>query len=256
MNSSAHLSYAGALLEQENRSYPFASESLLARLLQPANANTFNTFNEYTTFFEQPSTEGEITLRAGNLGRSDAELIVYGAVPENNFAYNFGLLGSMTDGWRETNFDNFASAAFIGKWDSSDKDSLFFSTLFAKTRQGDEQSTANEFDSTSEPGDRTASEVIQIEIGHRHKISPSSDFLTYFSHNENEFNIFDNTRTLVTAPSLFSDEDNFIDAKRPYSQLQFQYSLKTDKHQIITGVLAFTGNAKADNTINLALVDG
>ena len=67
-NYSAHLFYAGVLGSQDDRSYPAGSEALLARMLQPANVNTFNTFNDYTSFFEQPDIGGQITARGGNLG--------------------------------------------------------------------------------------------------------------------------------------------------------------------------------------------
>ena len=44
-NFDSHLFYAGSLSQAEDRSYSFTSEALLARMLQPANVNTFNNFN-------------------------------------------------------------------------------------------------------------------------------------------------------------------------------------------------------------------
>jgi len=60
-NYSGHLFYSGALSAYDDRSYPAGSEALLARMLMPANVNTFNTFNDYTAVVEQPESGGQLS---------------------------------------------------------------------------------------------------------------------------------------------------------------------------------------------------
>ena len=45
-----------------------ASELLQTRLTLPVNANTFNTFNEYTSLLEVPHVNGEVDATVGDFG--------------------------------------------------------------------------------------------------------------------------------------------------------------------------------------------
>jgi len=53
-NSAGHMFLAGALLDMEGRLTGAGSEYLLGTILQPANINALNSFQEYTSFFERP----------------------------------------------------------------------------------------------------------------------------------------------------------------------------------------------------------
>jgi len=72
-NSSAHLFMAKVLVEENDRTAAAGSEILKALLLQPANQNSFNSFNEYTSFFEQPDISGSPEIQLGN---HDAETYI------------------------------------------------------------------------------------------------------------------------------------------------------------------------------------
>ncbi len=74
-NFAGHLFLGSALLESGNRTIAGGSELLLARILQPANGNAVNEFNEYTSFFETPGVNGTIYAGAGNLRQRLFELL-------------------------------------------------------------------------------------------------------------------------------------------------------------------------------------
>ncbi|MCW8830507.1 MAG: TonB-dependent receptor, partial [Gammaproteobacteria bacterium] len=54
---------------------------------------------------------------------------------------------------------------------------------------------------------------------------------------------------LVVDPALYLDDTNTAEFERPYTQLQFQYMNKVNNHQIITGLLGFSGNTMQENLI-------
>src|SRR5690606_38098800 len=117
LNFAGHIFYAGALGRRDERSRGFATEALLGRILQPANINTFNTFNDYTAFFEQPGTSGTVTLGAGNHGVRSGSIFAYHAEPAHSVVYNASLSGDTTDGWRGNNDERNGSAIVRVKWE-------------------------------------------------------------------------------------------------------------------------------------------
>ena len=237
MNASAHLFYAQSLSEQENRSYAFASESLLARLLQSANLNTFNTFNQYTSFFEQPDSGGQLTLDLGEYQQSGEELIFYGAQPDKHLAYSLLLGNKNKDGWRDNHFDRESSAALLGKWDLGEKQGLFFSTVFSEVNQGDNIDRRYEYDAPEAPDNRTFSRLSQAELGYVYRQSPSSQYLAYLGYAENRGNLSTHSRELITLPALYLQEDTSSDFKRPSLQLQLQSQQREGNHQWLAGML-------------------
>ena len=62
------------------------TENLLARLMKPANVNTFNNFNEYTSFLEKPNMDGWLMLKAGNMDTYGQKLELTGINPNLNLA--------------------------------------------------------------------------------------------------------------------------------------------------------------------------
>ncbi|MDH5711198.1 MAG: FecR domain-containing protein [Gammaproteobacteria bacterium] len=249
-NYSGHLFYYGALSAYDDRSYPAGSEALLARMLMPANVNTFNTFNDYTTFFEQPEIGGQLTARGGNFGTIGGDLIIYGSAPESDFAYNVGIFSDKTDGWRETNSEETKSAAFIGKWQASDDNGFLLSTIFSEYHQKDRGEQRYEFDSLSDTEDELNLEMTAFELGYNYRVSPTSHFLVYATHQNNSGDFVQSNLTLVAPPALYTDDEVMGEFERPYSQLQMQYMSKSTNHQLITGLLGFTGSTKQENGFN------
>ncbi|MDH5389218.1 MAG: tetratricopeptide repeat protein [Gammaproteobacteria bacterium] len=249
-NYSAHLFYAGVLGSQDDRSYPAGSEALLARMLQPANVNTFNSFNDYTSFFEQPDIGGLITARAGNFGTAGGELIIYGSAPDSNFAYNLGVFSDATDGWRETNSEETTAAAFIGKWQPSEENGLLISALFSEFQQMDRADQRYEFDNLSSPEDELNLNLAAIELGYSHQFSPSSNLLLYGTYQNNTGDFISTTNsTLTVPPALYLDDTSTAEFERPYYQLQLQYMNKVNNHQFIAGLLSFSGNNMQENFV-------
>lgn len=242
-NYSGHLFYSGALSAYDDRSYPAGSEALLARMLMPANVNTFNTFNDYTAFFEQPEIGGQITARGGSLGTAGGDLIIYGSAPESNFAYNLGVFGDSTDGWRETNSEETKTAAFIGKWQPSEQNGILVSALYSEDEERDRAAERYEFDSLSSPSDELDLELTAFELGYHYKASPRSSFLFYGAHQDNAIKQFTATSELSFA-DVYLESDITKEYERPYDQLQLQYIAKLDKHQLIAGVQGFSGKTK------------
>lgn len=254
-NYSGHLFLAGVLSDDDDRSYPFTSEALLARMLQPANVNTYNTFNDYTSLFEKPDVGGQVTVAAGNNGSAAGDAIIYGSVPDSNFAYQAGIFGTTTDGWRGTDFEDVSAAAFIGKWQPSKENGVFISTQVSQIRQGDTFYPRYEYDAPSSPDDRTILELGSAEVGYHHNASPGSDFLAYVTWQGNKGDAFTNESELVVAPALYARTNTTSDFERPYYQLQLQYMKKLASHQIITGALGYSGNTKVTGIEQVDAVD-
>ena len=249
-NYSAHLFYAGVLGSQDDRSYPAGSEALLARMLQPANVNTFNTFNDYTSFFEQPDIGGQITARGGNFGTAGGEIIIYGSDPDTNFAYNVGVFGDTTDGWRETNSEASKAAAFIGKWQPSEENGFLVSALYSNFEQRDQTEQRYEIDSLSSPEDELNLDLAAMELGYTHKFSPGSHLLLYGTYQNNTGDFIRTTdSTLSVPPALYLDDTSTAEFERPYYQLQLQYMNKFGNHQLITGLLGFSGSNMQENFV-------
>ncbi|MFN7955206.1 MAG: tetratricopeptide repeat protein [bacterium] len=78
LESSAHLFLASAFGGEPDRNNAAASELLQTRLTLPVNANTFNTFNEYTSLLEVPHVNGEVDATVGDFGFGEAGGNVYG----------------------------------------------------------------------------------------------------------------------------------------------------------------------------------
>ncbi|MBK7973849.1 MAG: tetratricopeptide repeat protein [Deltaproteobacteria bacterium] len=78
LESAAHLFLANAFGSEPDRNVATASELLQTRITLPVNANTFNTFNEYTSLLEVPHVNGEVGATVGDFGFAEAGGNVYG----------------------------------------------------------------------------------------------------------------------------------------------------------------------------------
>jgi Flp pilus assembly protein TadD len=252
-NFNAHLFYAGALLELEGRSYSFNSQQLLARLLQPANVNTFNNFNNYTSFFEKPSVQGTLEGRAGNQDTYGGNAELFGSVPRNNLAFQLGGLYDRTDGWRDTNFDRLGSAVGVGKWQATPRDGIFLAASWNKEKQGDTLFPRFEVDSPSKPDDRSEFKVRRLEFGYHRHLSPASDLLIYLTHLSSDIDEFRNDRVEVTPGGTTIDAERLAEAERPFLQGQVHYTLKLDKHRLQLGSLQYRGDFDAQQATDFVL---
>jgi len=253
LNHSAHLFYAGALGQEEDRDHGFSSEMLLARLLMPANANSFNQFNEYTIFFEQPDTRKSLTATLGNHDQKEGEFIVTGAIPESNIAYQAGVFKWDTDGWRKTNYERTTSIAGIMKWEPTIRDSILVTASALRSRQGDSPYPRFEYDTKTNKTARIDQTQIKLELGYHRKLTPNSDLIAHLSHVDSDGDLSDQLVETAIAPGLSIDIFPDTDFERPYTQFQLQYIHKIPQHQIMAGSFFYTGKFEYKSFISRAI---
>jgi hypothetical protein len=183
-NYTGHIMYAGALSGQENRNTAFISETLQTRILQPANINSFNNFNQYTSFLEQPSLGGTGNITGGSFNTRSIVGQIFGALPDQNLAYQAIVLDSSTDGWNDIYGDEFKDISALLKWDASRQDSFLLQFSDSKaTRLGD-LLRRFEFDFEPNPDIETTGELTRLEAGYRHHFRQGTDLLAYVAYVE------------------------------------------------------------------------
>ncbi len=164
-NPSAHRFLAGLFSGQGAERLVRDSENLLVRLLQPANINTFNTFNDYTALLERPDAELDLTLAGGNRHTLDQEHLLFGAAPAGGIAFQAGMVREHTAGWRSTNGESTDSTVLHLKWDASPAASLALS--LSHTRQGRDGNPDERFRTSAaqRPDDHETGTVRRVEAG-------------------------------------------------------------------------------------------
>lgn len=146
LESAAHLFLANAFGAEPDRNVATASELLQTRITLPVNANTFNTFNEYTSLLEVPHVNGEVGATVGDFGFAEAGGNVYGG----NDSIAAIQLGSYRNdpGW--------------GMIDTEQQ--VGFSSTSIKVALGPRASLLGAFDvQTLDGGDPSASDVSVLE---------------------------------------------------------------------------------------------
>lgn len=244
-NSSAHLFLAGALGEFGDRTIPLASELLVSLLYKPANVNTFNTFNDYTTLFETPSFGGRVRAAAGSDGLANGALTLFGAQPDANLAYTTAFEHFQTDGWRETNGEERSDAFVNLKWEPTEKDGFFGLAQVFTSAADDKPFPRYEFDDPPSPDDRVENDALLVEAGWTHRLSTRDQFIVYAAGQKfegesllnvtEEQNPFDVT---LTSDTMF---------ERPSAQLQSQFMQRRGNHQWHTGVLLYDGKTRVES---------
>ena len=250
-NFAGHLFLANALLGTGNRTIAGGSESLLARIMQPANENAVNTFNEYTPFFERPSINGILEGYLGNHDTIGADIITYGAIPDMNLAFNVAGFYSSTDGWRDTNNLRSKSVAGLFKFDPTPKDRISLSPRYIETTLQDASFSQFEYDAPDDPFDRNEVRSAKIEVGHYHHFSPGSDLLLFFTSVDDDVNLYSHNKTENVFSISGLNYEEFLESsiQRPYNQAQGQYLFKYRDHQFIIGTVHYWGDNNSDNTL-------
>lgn len=250
-NAGGHLFLSGALRDVDDRSWAFAGESLLARLLQPANVNTFNTFNEYTSFFEKPAINGTITGLVGENKTGGGEIIVDGAIPSFNLALAAGGAYQETDGWRGINGERVGNFAAYGKWDPTMKDGVMAVFSRQQWKQKDAGYPRYEWDSPREPDAWTENSLTRVELGYHHHFSPRSDLLLHFSRMSSRTDLYDLksfSQDLPGPPPMTAIGKTLFSGwnETPYNQLQGLWLFKAGSHQLIIGTVQYWGDNDLD----------
>ena len=258
-NPSAHLFSAGALSAQADRSWGRNSEYLIARLLMPANLNAFNTFNEYTSFLEKPSVDTTLSLQVGSHDQLNQSLLVTGANPKINIAYQIQALTQSNDGWRETNGSELDDLTGYLKWDINLKESLMVVASTQEQKLKDKFSPRYEYDDPSEPEDHFDAEVDRFELGYHRKLEPGSDLLIHYADLDNQ-STTDNWNNLtswlcgelakdanvandcINGDFYYPTKHSLLDSS--YQQLQLSYTTQSDDHHWVLGASSYRGDFK------------
>lgn len=246
-NFAGHIFLSGALFGLEGRGGAGSSELLQGQILMPANSNSFNTFNEYTSFFERPSVNGEISGSIGNFDHRAGSFAAYGGIPSANLAFNLGGSYVETDGWRENGFYRFRDLVGAFKWDPTPMDGLMFIMTHPNTKSGD---IGYEVDLPPDPYRWDRTRFTRTEFGYHHHFGPQSDLLLFFTHLkvDGSMLLHSRTRILIPPPPPFVLEGfQYIDYHTPYNQVQGQYRFKLGGHQIILGTVQHFGEHGAES---------
>lgn len=229
---------------QGSSSYAARSASLKAFLMKPANANTLNSFNNYTLFFEQPDLSGTITGWAGDMGYRDGTLALHGAFPESNTAFQLTAHKLKHDGWQTHDWQEYQKIKASLKWDISYKDTLSLRTDFSKFKAGD-LSSQTQYDTEPDSQNRRETTLENVSAGYVRHLSPDSDILFHFQR-EFTHKKYGATHLEGTGPAGIFDyqydynKDEWLDD--PFTTAQAMQAFKRDGHQLSYGAFVYESN--------------
>lgn len=234
-NASAHLFYAGTLTGGDGRSWSRNSENLLARLLMPANANTFNTFNDYTTFFERPAFEADYSFTLGSQGTVNQDMMAFGALPAANLSYSVGYMPHATDGWQEGYFNRSRSLVGYAKWDVTPSCGLMASAARTSLTQGGRNAPRNEYDAPPEPRDSQESANNKYEVGYHFTVQPGAELLLHAAKVRDNEGILAYGQTIFPLPGIRLTPFKKVRLSPDYLLLQGEFIKRQGAHQFILG---------------------
>jgi tetratricopeptide (TPR) repeat protein len=234
------------------------AESLLYRVLSPANQNTFRFLleNDYTSMFEMPYARATVQGGIGSWQErktiNDDFVAAYGGLPGAAF---FGR-GSFNDsrGFRDTNgFSQLWNAEGLFKGEPTVKGNLTGFVQYANSNTGD-ISALNNYFFRNDKNLRNNIRFRFLEISYLHHFTPNCSFLGFFSHHNTEDHLYTHFNRLVDAEfnvTLRNDiRDNF---NWNFDNVQLQQQVTLGKHNLIAGFDYFYGVGVFDFKITQAL---
>ena len=234
-NSSAHLFLASTFLNLPGRTGAAGSELLVAKLLQPVNANSFNAFNDYTTLYDRPhmnwTTEGAYGSFDSVLGR----LVASGGT--SRFAYGSVFTYDKTAGFRDgndgqktyTTTNNF-------KFVLSPHSDLLVSYAHQQQRLGDLGQILIK-DETLDPDETTFTRSNRVEVGYHRRLRAGSELMFYFAGRTSEI-VNDDLNARMFFPRKLHTRTSL---KTPNLTFQAAHYLKVDDFDFKYGVDFFEG---------------
>lgn len=252
-NFSAHL-FLSSTLSAAGRTFPASSEVLVSGLYLPANANSLSTINDYTTFFEGPEVNTNLQLVAGSDNTYGANLIIGAVLPERDLAYSFSASHGQTEGWAGDNGAEQTSAGATVKWQANPKDSFRARLSLADGQQL--EGAINRIDPTTIAFDQIVDNQDSIiDLGYRRELSNQSDLLVNLIHRRTEFDTSSSILSAGPVPEIslfFASEEH---TQRTTTQLQGQYTLALNSHQLSSGAIYLDGEQRTDFTRTTSLID-
>jgi tetratricopeptide (TPR) repeat protein len=261
-NYTGHIMYANTLRNEGNRDIAALSENLQARLLKPSNVNSFNNFNQYTTFYDQPSLGGTLEAEYGSYDINNYKGTLFGALPEQGLAFEAGYVNSESDGWNDFNGDDTEQWSGVIKWDATFKDSFMFTASDLDQTLYDDLDGRFEYDDVPRPDYKIDADLQRYEFGYRHNFRAGMDLLVYAAYVDSQTDqtsddvILDASGVAPSPPfppdtnitnltSRAADQSNDRDSW----QYQAQMNILFDAHEVIFGGYYYKG----DNDIELTV---
>jgi len=179
-NSSSRIFLADTFLNLDGRTTAGGSELLMARLLLPVNANSFNAFNDYTTLFEAARLNWTTQATAGNLDSYTGTLVASGGV--SNFAFGSIFTRNVSDGWRPVNDDGRSfTTVNLFKYAPTAHSDLLVTLSHTQTKQGDRGLGTPFVTPDNDSDQRLFDRTNRAEIGYHQQFHPGSELVVYFS---------------------------------------------------------------------------
>jgi tetratricopeptide (TPR) repeat protein len=247
-NSSAHIFLANTFNNLKGRRLATGSELLIARLLLPVNANSFNAFNDYTTLFELPRLNWTTESTGGSFSAVGSRLIASGG--SRRYAYSSVLDYSQTDGFRPVNDDsrNYTGTNFF-KFALTPHSDLLFSFIHTQTRQGDHGGGSPLVNDQNSESRRQYVRSSRAEIGYHYQIRPGSEVVMVFSGQTNYLVIDDPKSGQYYVPGYLPVNVQLRrDNRTPDLDFQASHFFKVSKLSFKYGLDIFEGRARIRDT--------
>ena len=242
-NNSAANKFLAYQLEYLHGAASLAARSamLKAFLLQPANVNTFNSFNEYTSFFEQPRINGTLIGSIGNMNYNDGFIGLYGALPDLQLAFKFTGRKYKSDGWQTHDWQKYQGYSGAIRWDITHN-----STVLVKAGNSDEKTgdlySQTDFDTLPDPENTSGSDFANISAGYVWHASPDADFIFHikreYKYKREVATHLTGTGSAFISPYAFDYEYNYHKyewLEDPYTLIQALQFLRHGNHQFSFG---------------------
>lgn len=258
-NYSAHLFLSGAYSDLEARDNARDTELLLAQLMLPANNNSFNTYADYTSFFETPAYRGLISGVIGNRDTQNGSIVLNGGAPDAGLAGGATINIERTDGYRETNPSHGGGGAAFIKWDPTAEDSFFLQGLYTESRERDDFRADFEADAPVDVQDRRGAEGEAVTLGYRHRFSPAANLLAALQYQDTRIDVDDRDEfTIELDDQLLPLElRNDRELKSPLYAGQLLFQQRLSSHQLMAGAVLNWGDERNDSVEDTyALLEG
>lgn len=219
------------------------SEWLKSFLFKPANANTFNTFNDYTLFYEQPDVGGTVSLRGGSHELRNGSLNVHGASPRHDVSYQLDLLAYSQDQWRGGLYEEGSMIRPGIKWDLSPRDHLSVRAHLETVTYGDTDTLTQRV--PVDPANRSDSDYGQVELGYYRRMTPHADLLIHLRRRFESDHELQRHQRFFFAPDTY---DTYTDATlaEPYTLFQAMQIVQAGDHQFLMGTFQYWSDRDYD----------
>lgn len=247
-NHSSRLFLADTFVNLKGLTLAAGSELLWARLLLPANANSFNSFNDYTTLFELPRLDGTVEGSYGSFDAARGTLVSSGGT--SRYAFGSELTYDRTAGFRPVNDFNRVYTGFsLFKYALTSTSDMFFSYSYQQNNRGDPGASPLVSDRTDR-NIRVFNRSHLAEVGYHHRVRPGSDVVFLFSARDID-RLVDDPDFLRRSTGLGSIDVALRRSQRaPNSNLQAAHLLDLEKLRLRYGMDLFEGRSRTRDLLS------